>query len=150
IREDDVWGLRSAVDAAWGVTYPQPLPQGANPMENDTGVPVQIWWANDDPTSVGATTYASNVGAEIYDLGALGHTDEAIQAVDVEVVSTFIDSVLDGTWTPPEIPSDPPAFLTGVNGESQVDSNLDLVLTVPAGTTSDDLVVAILQSAQNL
>jgi predicted alpha/beta hydrolase family esterase len=95
IRNTDVLGLRDDIDAAWGVTYPAPLPAGANPAQNTAdylGVPLQIWYATDDPvcSPSSVTAFATATGAEIHSVGNLGHSNAAIAAVDTQQVIDFI------------------------------------------------------------
>jgi alpha-beta hydrolase superfamily lysophospholipase len=102
VRDNDLggMGLRADIDAAWGVTYPAALPAGANPADNPsrfTGVPIQWHYASDDAIARATpiTTFASAVGGNMttYNLGALGHTDAAILAVNETTVLNFIETV---------------------------------------------------------
>lgn len=95
IRTNNPSGLRASIDAAWGVTYPTPLPAGVNPAQNTAdymGIPIQIWYATDDVicTPATVTAFGASVGAEMHSLGNLGHTDAAVAAVDKAQVVSFI------------------------------------------------------------
>lgn len=97
IRVADTFGLRASIDAAWGVTYPAALPAGADPaarVADFDGIPIQLWYANDDPASVNIGTFAAAVGADLHDVGALGHTAAATAAVDAAAVLAFISAAL--------------------------------------------------------
>lgn len=94
IRTANTGSLRAPIDTAYGVTYPAALPAGSNPvdMTNLDSIPVQLWTASDDAVSANAATGLPN--AEIHNVGALGHTDAAVAAVDVETVATFIQGAI--------------------------------------------------------
>lgn len=99
IYANDVGGFRSDIEAAWGITYPAPLPDAANPLwlaEQGAfdGVPMQVWYASNDPISIGdgtavASFQAAVPEAEIGDVGALGHSFAACQAVPDSTVIAF-------------------------------------------------------------
>lgn len=94
VRDDDLGGHRSDIDTAWGITYPTPLPQAGNPLLNTAtlaGVPMQLWYASDDAYSTGISDFATATNAELHDVGALGHTDAAVDAVDIPDVIAFIE-----------------------------------------------------------
>lgn len=93
VRTDNIFGHRAAIDAAWGVTYPAALPQQADPKQNTaalSAIPMQLWYASDDPISFGVADFIAATGAEGHDVGALGHDDDAIAAVDVAAVAAFL------------------------------------------------------------
>lgn len=90
---------RANIDAAHGLTWTAPgtpaLPAGVNPADNTgvlTGLPIQLWSANDDTVALHSLTqtFAAAVGATLVDVGALGHSDAAMAAVDPAVVLAFI------------------------------------------------------------
>lgn len=95
LRDNDRGGTRVLIDAAWGVSYPAPLPAGANPALKSaqlSAIPQQMWYATDDPyipTTV-VTDWAAASGAEAYSVGALGHSDNAIAAAPHETVLEFL------------------------------------------------------------
>lgn len=89
LREENVLGLRTAMDTALGVTYPTPAPTLLNPVENNPGCPTQLWYAPDDPVSVGIVDYAADIGAELNSVGNLGHSNGAIAAIDIDAVVSF-------------------------------------------------------------
>lgn len=90
IRDNDLLGQRATIDAAWGVTHPQALPADAIVLGKDPGCPVQLWYSTDDPISTGVVDYATSVNADLHSLGALGHTDAAIAAIDTDQMLAFI------------------------------------------------------------
>lgn len=95
IRTNDTLSLRAEIDTAHGVTYPTSLPAGVNPAQNTsnyTNLPQQIWYSSDDAVSNNVTTYGSAVSAEMHNLGALGHTNAAVAAVDIASVVSFIEA----------------------------------------------------------
>lgn len=82
--------LQTAIDAAWGVSYPAPLPAGADPFTDPAmvatlkGIPWQGYSSTDDPTAsplANTQAWAAVVGGAAHSLGALGHTDAAIGSV---------------------------------------------------------------------
>lgn len=97
IRASNVNSLRASIDAAWGVSYPTALPANANPMDYAdelTSIPIQLFFSNDDGVSENVDTFALATGAELVDLGALGHTNAAVAAVDTGEVLDFIRGLL--------------------------------------------------------
>jgi hypothetical protein len=95
VRDGDLGGHRANIDAAWDVTYPDPLPAGASPADHAAeyaGIPGQLWGASDDTitTAAAATAFATVAGWEYNDLGELGHTNDAIAAVDEDAVASFV------------------------------------------------------------
>lgn len=95
LRDGNVGGSRAGIDTAYGVSYPAALPAGSNPadrVEELAGVPIQLWVASDDTTSVNAAFFAEDTGAEIHDVGTLGHDNDSLAAVDVSAVMSFIAS----------------------------------------------------------
>lgn len=98
IRINNRWSLRPEIDAAWGISYPTPLPPAANPshptsMTALSAIPMQFWYATNDTVTVAdrVTAFASATGAEANHLGPLGHTNEALDAVDAVAVRNFIE-----------------------------------------------------------
>lgn len=96
VREANTAGLRTYIDTAWGVTYPEPLPSQANPADpaNAMDVPVQLWYANNDAISVNIADYAAAIDADAHDVGALDHTDAAVAAVDAQDILSFMRSAV--------------------------------------------------------
>lgn len=95
IRDKDTNGLRAVLDALHGVVWPAPLPDAFNPPDRVaefSELPVQLWVAsNDDVTDpVLANQFGAAIGADVHDLGALGHTDVAMAASDAEAVLDFV------------------------------------------------------------
>lgn len=85
--------LRSAIDTAWGVTYPAPLPAGVDPWSFSgdlTSLPYLSFTSSDDDFTEDAIAFADAVGGTSYDLGAEGHDDQAIGVVPVDVVTDFM------------------------------------------------------------
>lgn len=95
IRDNDIAGQRDDIDTIYGVTYPAALPTGVNPADNtgDFDLPMAFWYASDDAmvSAAATTTFASATGAEVHNVGALGHTDAALLAVDTAAVTTFVE-----------------------------------------------------------
>ena len=54
------------------------------------GTPIQLWEASDDTLAENVDTFAATLGADLHDVGALGHTATAVQAVDAEDVVSFV------------------------------------------------------------
>lgn len=82
--------LRTTIDAAWGVSYPAPLPAGADPFTDPAQIavlktiPWQGFAASDDTGAaplVNTQAWGAVVRGAVTSLGALGHTDAAIGAV---------------------------------------------------------------------
>lgn len=96
IRVADTGGARAGIDTAHGVTYPAALPAGSNPATRtaELDLPIQLWTASDDAISVNAATFATATGADINDVGALGHDNDAIAAVNADTVASFIATAL--------------------------------------------------------
>lgn len=90
-------GVRAVIEAAWGVTHPTALPAGADPRGNTTligaaNIPTRIYYASDDPLYtaqiISDMVAAFGNQASAVNVGALGHTDAAIAAIDrAELVS---------------------------------------------------------------
>lgn len=97
IRETNPINLnqRAVIDAAWGVTYPEPLPPGAEVFDRDiSNTPAIINYAPDDPISIDIQDFATRNGAALYSVGNLGHSNEAVEAVPIERVGDFVLSVV--------------------------------------------------------
>lgn len=99
IYTNNVLGAQAAIGTAWGVTYPDPLPAGASPHENASslaGKPCLIFFASDDDVcdATIAASIVSTFGANAasVNLGALGHTDTAVAAINKQTVSDFLRS----------------------------------------------------------
>lgn len=77
-------GFRAAIGTAWGVTYPTPLPAGADPVLNAsemTGIPWRGWYADDDPLVSTASSIAfadAMPDGQAFDTGSQGHDDDVI------------------------------------------------------------------------
>lgn len=88
---------RANIEAAWGVTYPDPLPAGADPTIGASSsvlvdIPYAAYYASNDDIATPAivTSMAAAIGGTATNVGALGHTEAAIGAVDAEEVAEFI------------------------------------------------------------
>lgn len=99
LRDNDFSGAAAVIEAAWGIGPSDPLPTGANPVTVAPVVPQMHLYSSDDAFTVGepgnpsrflewAAQYDDLI--EVVDLGPLGHSDAAIQAVDVAAVREFI------------------------------------------------------------
>lgn len=99
LRELDPFNSRAGIDAAWGVTYPTPLPADANPAlrkDDLADMPILMFYATNDgfiPTSVVTDWVADMPNAQAHSVGALDHTDAAIAAADSDVIASFIRQV---------------------------------------------------------
>lgn len=94
---------RAGVQNAWGITWAgvDNLPAGASPRDNTAllaGIPMRIYYANNDPLN-GPTDVAAMVAAygsattQAFDVGALGHTEAAINAVDKGDLLRWLEKV---------------------------------------------------------
>ncbi len=97
LRVSNVLNLRASIDTAWGVVYPDALPVGANPAERTAalaGKPIQMWTASDDPVSENHATFAAALGMKVtsYSVGALGHSEAAVIAVNPDTVAAFVQA----------------------------------------------------------
>jgi alpha-beta hydrolase superfamily lysophospholipase len=97
IRTANTLSARAGIDAAWGVTWISDrvvaLPAGANAYDNTSNYLVIdgiLFVATDDAVSAGYSTFATNTKFQLVTVGALGHTDAAIAAVDVQQVLRFM------------------------------------------------------------
>lgn len=90
--------LAGDINAAWGITSNQALPTGANPAVQTAsyqGLPMQWWYATDDPIVLPSTitTFAAAVpSVELNSLGNLSHTAAATDAVNAEMVLAFVEA----------------------------------------------------------
>lgn len=87
----------SMIAAAWGVPVGAALPGGADPTRNTAdlvGLPYQAWYASNDHVVPAATvtnlTTLLGVRAEAIDMGALGHSQQAIGSPDVPRILDFL------------------------------------------------------------
>lgn len=91
-------GTRAAIDAAWGVTYPAPLPAGADPSANTAthaGIPRRLYHAASDPTGPfsDVQAFATATGATAVSLSGSAHGDANLSpAVINEIVAFFISN----------------------------------------------------------
>lgn len=98
IYQNDVDDLRQYVEIGWEITHPTSLPSIADLVSraNELSVPARFYYSNDDAvTSSAAVTAYSNAGAEMIDLGSLGHTNAAIDAVPKDDLCEFIQDNVD-------------------------------------------------------
>lgn len=107
IRVGDSIGQRAVIDAADGVTYPAALPSGTNPNADPARavlatIPQLLFYSSDDTTpspTTGASenieAYAAATGATLVNLGALGHSNAAIEAVATTHFPTLLRFILD-------------------------------------------------------
>lgn len=85
--------MRSQIDTAWGVTYPAPLPAGANPMQYPPTCPFKIWGSDWDDVCVWSTLQAmcsTNNGYGPVDVGDNGHSDLTVGQVNPDEVIAFL------------------------------------------------------------
>lgn len=94
-------GLRAQIQTAWGITHPTPLPTGASANDSDNTTPLAakpayVAYATDDgictPTHAGEIV-AAFAGSTSVSLGALGHTNAAIAAVDKPSLISWLRTV---------------------------------------------------------
>ena len=86
--------LRANIDAAWSVSWPDPLPAGADPVEylpSLAGQRLLAFFASDDPLVPPASVMqlAAVIGGAAVDLGPVGHAT-AIAHVPVDHVGAFL------------------------------------------------------------
>lgn len=95
-------GSRAAIGTAWGITHPTALPANASPKDNAAlisaaAIPTRIYYATDDTicdaTRAAEMVTALGAGASSISLGALGHTDAAIGAIDKPDLMAWLLSV---------------------------------------------------------
>lgn len=92
VYENNIGGLQGAIGAAWGVTYPTPLPAGADLIGNASAIdaaniPVKFWYDDVDTlirpidvTNLAAACGGTATAVEV-DPADLGHTEGTIKAV---------------------------------------------------------------------
>ena len=91
--QDLVEGIsfRASIDAMKGVTYPAALPAGSSPMDHAAAlahIPVLMFTASDDDISMNAGTWAAAHGnTTLVNLGALGHTLAALEAIVAQLAT---------------------------------------------------------------
>lgn len=97
-------GLASSINAAYpgGVYVDSTQKANHNPaymatLGAYTNIPIQVWYANDDaiwPPSI-TTAFAATNGANttLHSVGALGHTEAAVAAMDLDAMMAFVDTV---------------------------------------------------------
>lgn len=80
------------INEAWGVTPQQPLPPEADIMNLEWSCPVQLWYAYDDPFSYNIDLFLdTHPYVDGHDVGPLGHSQNAIAAVDLQTVLDFLN-----------------------------------------------------------
>lgn len=92
--------LRPLINESWDRTpintNLSPLPAGANPIDRapELGrIPILVHVASDDPVSINHQRFASDHGnTTIVELGAFGHSAEALSRVDPAGVAAFVQS----------------------------------------------------------
>ncbi len=96
-----VASLNTTINAAFGITDVQGVPAEyetatKGPALVAANIPVKLWAASDDAIVPIATinTFAATAAATVVPVGALGHTEAAIAAVDDDALRNFIHSVL--------------------------------------------------------
>lgn len=92
---NDIAGTRAGIGTIYGVTYPTPLPAGTDP--NPVGIPQMITHSSDDlywTTDNAGTAYLSAMGstATEVNVGALGHSNASIAAVNVHAIFNFVQA----------------------------------------------------------
>lgn len=102
--EANTSGVRAVYESAYSITYPTPIPDAGNPMTlamagDLDNTPVQVWYASNDAFStLTVEAYATAVEgflanaplSEAHDVGALGHTEAAVQAVSAASAVAFV------------------------------------------------------------
>lgn len=88
--ENNVLGLRAAIGTAWGVTYPTPLPEGADLLSlaaaiAENSIATQLWYDDVDavirPVDVLAMAEATNADLREIEATDLGHSESSIKTV---------------------------------------------------------------------
>lgn len=97
-RENDPEGIdaTASIEAAWSIGSSDPLPENSDPLQYAdqlVDIPLQLWYANDDDVSHDILDFVDITGAEVYNLGDLGHTSAAVSAIDIDKVLTFVKSL---------------------------------------------------------
>lgn len=93
VRTNDNEGFRDEIDSAWGVTYPTPLPEGANPADDPPlGLPWQAWYSAWDNivTEQTVLNMATVLDAEAINVGDNGHSPLTVAAVDSKQMIRFL------------------------------------------------------------
>lgn len=95
VKAGNVLALGPGVDAAYGGSYVDADRRADhNPAfyAADLDVPIQLWVASDDPLAAPGSyaAFAQTTGAELHDVGALGHTVAATDAVDNDAIVAFL------------------------------------------------------------
>jgi hypothetical protein len=93
-------GVRSIIEQAWGITYPTSLPADSDPRTHTAplnGKPTRLYYASDDGLfnggQIALALAAFGANCECIDVGALGHGDAAINAIDKEELIAWIKEV---------------------------------------------------------
>jgi predicted alpha/beta hydrolase family esterase len=87
-------GYASSIQTAYGVGAGN-VADADNPAKNTavlSQVPISIYHASDDPICIASTitAFAAATGAQRVDVGALGHTNDAIYYCDHEAAAAFL------------------------------------------------------------
>lgn len=97
---NDVAGLRSSIEIAWGVTHPATLPTEAQIQTRAAelaGIPILGYYASDDPHAATISTFVSASGATMVNVGAVGHDNDTTQAVVDDHLTDVTDFIRDNT-----------------------------------------------------
>lgn len=101
LYDNNTGGLQASYEAAYGITYPTPLPNGASPMDASVlaaiaDIPILLYYASNDTITTGGDKLDDFVAATnttLVDVGALGHTDAAVEAADTQQIVDFCTSL---------------------------------------------------------
>lgn len=102
IYDEDRGGFRSDIELAYGITFPAPLPAGAELLDGIEAstlpeLPYRAYYADDDvltlPSELEQVVAGMN-NAETFSVGNLGHSEAACMAVPMDdVIDFFLASV---------------------------------------------------------
>lgn len=98
VRANNVGGAAAAIDAAYGGSYVDATeradhsPAYWGPSRPADWPPTQVWFASDDPWCPLATceAFGQTPNTTLRNVGALGHDEDALAAVNVDDVLAFI------------------------------------------------------------
>lgn len=95
--EASVPGAQAAIQTAWGVTYPEPLPAGADPIldpATHADIPRRLYSSTNDPTVPWADVNAfagAVAGTTVIQAGSqVAHSDPVMADIDLNTIVDFL------------------------------------------------------------